>query len=522
MRSRLDSRIACWVVVSSSLVLAGTVSAQQNDSSVPNGQARFEQLANLPFSENRPTAETAQILGDELQFQRATQTYLWALPALNVLGMKYGSEQQFGAGYNVLPIWKKRLDAKALITTPNSDVIYAMSYLDLGKDGTMVFEVPPQMQGILDDFWQRPIPVDGGKYFGDIGFFGPDQGKGGKFLILPPGYKGKVPSGYYVYRSSTNNVFVFLRGFYTDPKDLSPPVKLMEQAKIYPLNNKAGAKPMVFPDASGIDVNMLPRSDFSAWEQMKAFIDSEPPSVASPDWLGMLASIGIIKGQPFNPDAKAKAMLDAAAKTGYKMSRVIAPMAYVSGRSFLVYPGRRWVNPVADATMDNIQGAFTPEMSWTRRDGGYIDLNTRIWYFTDYYALSPGMVSQTPGKGAKYGMAFVDSEGNPITGDNDYVIHLPANVPAENFWSITLYEMENASGLANGQPFPSLGSRDKPAMNADGSTDIYLGQKAPPGKEANWLATPSGRGYFVIFRLYGPSKVAILKQWVPGDVERVK
>jgi hypothetical protein len=132
------------------------------------------------------------------------------------------------------------------------------------------------------------------------------------------------------------------------------------------------------------------------------------------------------------------------------------------------------------------------------------------------------MVSQTPGKGAKYGMAFVDSEGNPITGDNNYVIHLPANIPAENFWSITLYEMENASGLANGQSFPSLGSRDKPAQNADGSTGIYLGQKAPPGKEANWLATPAGRGYFVIFRLYGPSKVAILRQWVPGDVERVK
>jgi hypothetical protein len=145
--------------------------------------AHFDQMANLPFAENRPTAETAAALKGALLFQRGTQTYLWALPLINTLGMKLGSEKQFGAGYNVLPIWKKRLDAKTLVTTPNSDVIYAMSYVDNGKDGPIVFEAPPQLQGILLDFWRRPIPVDGGKFFGDVGLFGPDAGKGGKFLI---------------------------------------------------------------------------------------------------------------------------------------------------------------------------------------------------------------------------------------------------------------------------------------------------------------------------------------------------
>src|SRR5262245_28593174 len=128
------------------------------------GQSRFDELANIPFSENRPTPQTARTLRDELLFQRATQTYLWALPLINTLGMKEGSEKTFGAGYNVLPIWKKRLDAKTLVTTPNSDVIYAMSYVDLGKDGPLVFEAPPNLQGILLDFWQCPIPVDGGKF----------------------------------------------------------------------------------------------------------------------------------------------------------------------------------------------------------------------------------------------------------------------------------------------------------------------------------------------------------------------
>jgi hypothetical protein len=492
--------------------------APQNQAQAPQGGSSFEQLADLPFSEDRPTAATAQTLSDELLFQRATQTYLWALPLLNTLGMKDGSEKQFGAGYNVLPIWKKRLDAKTLITTPNSDVIYAMSYVDLGKDGPIVFEAPPQMQGILLDFWQRPIPVDGGRYFGDVGLFGPDQGKGGKFLLLPPGYKGAVPSGYYVYRSGTNNVFIFLRAFYRDPKDLGPPVTLLEQAKIYPLN-KADAKAMSFPDGSGVPVNMLPRSDGSAFDQLKALVDSEPASLASPDWLGMLATLGIVKGQPFNPDAKTKAILDAAAKTGYKMSRVVGFEDKVSGNSYVTYPNRHWLNPFANATPENPMGSFV-DLAMLRKDGGYTDLDNRLWFFTDYYSISPGMVSQIPGKGARYGIAFVDSANNALTGDNNYKLNLSANIPAANFWSITLYDASNASGLANGQPFPSLGSRDNPVKNVDGSTDLYFGQKAPAGKEANWMATPAGKGYFVIYRLYGPTQAAIDKSWIPGDLEK--
>jgi hypothetical protein len=114
------------------------------------------------------------------------------------------------------------------------------------------------LQGILLDFWQRPIPVDGGEFFGDVGLAGPDGGKGGKSLLLPPSYKGEVPDGYFVYRSATYNVFVFLRAFYQDPTNLTPAVALVEQSKIYPLNGKDTAKPMKFPDASGVPANMLP------------------------------------------------------------------------------------------------------------------------------------------------------------------------------------------------------------------------------------------------------------------------
>ena len=76
-------------------------------------------------------------------------------------------------------------------------------------------------------------------------------------------------------------------------------------------------------------------------------------------------------------------------------------------------------------------------------------------------------------------VAFNDSNGKPLSGGSAYCLNLPKNIPAGNFWSVTLYDAENGSGLANGQAFPSLGSRDKPSVNSDGSTDIFLGPKGP-------------------------------------------
>jgi hypothetical protein len=485
-------------------------------SSITNARAdHFDDIANSPMSGGRPTAEAAKSLKDELLFQRATQVYLWALPLINTLGMKYGSEQTFGAGYNVLPIWKDRLDAKTLVTTPNSDVLYAMSYADLGETGPLVFEAPPHMQGILLDFWQRPIPgpeLDPSKvYAGDVGFFGPDGGKGGKFLILPAGYNDTVPAGYYVFRSGTKNVFIFLRAFYEDPKNLTPAVDLLEKARFYPLGQEDTAKPMQFPNASGVPVNMLPRSDSTAFDQLKWLIDREPDSIAGEGWLGMLASIGIERGKPFEPDAAMRRILDRAAETGYKMSRVIGFESTVGGIDFHVYPDRQWLNPFTSG--------YPIDLAWTRIPAGYRALDNRVWFFTDYYSISPGMLSKTPGVGANYLVGFSDSAGAPLQGEKSYRLNLPPNIPAANFWSLTLYDAANASGLDNGQPFPSLGSRDKPEQEQDGSTILYLGPEAPEGKASNWLRTVPGKDYFVILRLYGPLEAAIDRSWKPGDVE---
>src|SRR5215471_5604742 len=268
--------------------------------------SRYEDLASLPFKNGYPSKEGITALKDELIFQRAVQSYIWALPVLNMYGMKEGSEKVFGKGYNILPIWKQRLNAKTLITTPNSDVIYALGYLDLKEDGPIVIEVPPGLQGILDDFWQRPIcsagEINGKVWCGDVGLPGPDQGKGGKYLILPPDYQDTPPSGYFTLRSRTYGVFVFWRGFFQDPKQLEAPVKVMEQTRIYPLGKEVNAKPMQFPNASATPANMLYPQDGSAFDMLNRLLQYEYVDPADMEMRGMLAALGLQKGKPFTPD----------------------------------------------------------------------------------------------------------------------------------------------------------------------------------------------------------------------------
>jgi hypothetical protein len=194
-----------------------------------------------------------------------------------------------------------------------------------------------------------------------------------------------------------------------------------------------------------------PISDGSAFNELKKLVDSEGANLAGPDWLGMLAAIGIIKGQPFTPDAHSREILNQAAKTGYKTSRVIGFQEVVSGRSLRVYSDRRWLNPFADGTHADPTGVLN--LAWENVAGGYLDLDARIWMFTDYYSASPGMVSQNPGKGAMYVIGFTDSEGAPLVGGSNYRLSLPASIPAANFWSVTALRGGECSG-----------SRQRPAV----------------------------------------------------------
>jgi len=144
----------------------------------------------------------------------------------------------------------------------------------------------------------------------------------------------------------------------------------------------------------------------------------------------------------------------------------------------------------------------------------------RTAFFTYAYSTSPGMAANLENVGAKYPNAFRDADGDFLHGARSYKLNLPKNIPAKLFWSVTVYDPETGSGLDNGQPFPSLNAMDKPAKNADGSTDIYFGPDSP-GDGKNWLRTVPDKGFFVILRLYGPTKPFFAKKWKPGDIEKL-
>lgn len=472
--------------------------------------SRYDELANLPFKTGFPTKASSQKLADELIFQRATQAYLWSLPAINIWAMKEASEKQFGAGYNILPTWKGRINAKTLVTTPNSDLVYAMSYLDLKKYGPLVVEAPPGVQGMFDDFFQRPLvgpTIEGKTWRGDVGLAGPDKGKGGTYVLLPPDYNGPEPKEGFVYRSRTNNVFLFWRTFFKNPADLTTPVAEVEQTHIYPLGQKDTALPMQFPDATGAQINMLFPHDGAYFDMLSRVIEAEAVDPADMDMRGFLHTLGIEKGKPFAPDTKRRKLLDQAARTAFKMSKVISNDLLVNEAGGLYYKDRQYVN------------TFAGENTEFQSSGSYTNLEQRVAFFTSAYSDSPGMVMNIVGAGAKYPATSRDADGNYLDGGKSYKMTLPADVPAALFWSVTAYDGLSASGMPNGQAFPSLNQMDKPVQNADGSTDIYFGPTSP-GAGKNWIQTVKGKGVLVIVRLYGPKQAFFDQTWKPGDLHK--
>jgi hypothetical protein len=472
--------------------------------------SRYEALARIPLRRGYLSERDLALLKDELLFQRAVQSYLWALPAISLYAMKEGSEKAFGKGYHVLPVFRQRLSAKTLLLTPSFDVISGMSYLDLKETGPTVLEVPPGLHGILNDFFQRPIcsvePLEGRTWCGDVGPAGPDHGHGGKYLLLPPDHHGTIPHGYLAMRSRTYGVFVSWRAFFKDPNATVEPIRLIESTRIYPLGAQRDARPMQFPDAALTPVNLLYPQDGSAFDLLARFIQHEYVEPDDFDMRGMLASIGIVKGRPFTPDGRMRTLLNQAAGVAFRITRALAFEPSVPKKRW--YHDRQWLHPF-------------PGNAEFRADS-FTLLDPRIGYFALAFAASPDMALDVTNLGSKSPTTFKDANGDFLRGERFYRLHLPKGVPVSLFWSVTIYDPTTATGVDNGQPVPSISTMDRPQVNADGSTDIYFGPRILSGKEKNWLRTLPGRGFFVQLRLYGPTQPLFEQTWKPSDLEQFK
>ena len=473
----------------------GTVANSAINSVPTNAQLNhYDVLATLPFPAAYPTEESARTLKDELAFQRGVQTYLWSLPAMNMYAMREGQRKAFGDDSNILMIAKDRINYQLEYTTGNPDVIYAFAWLDLNEEGPTVLDMPPNLQGLLDDMWHRPIT--------DIGAAGPDRGEGGKYLVVPTDYQGEIPDGYYVVESPTHGVFVFLRAFLVDGKT-DQGVALLEQSRIYPLARSENPPEMEFPNLSGVLVpGDFPR-DFEYFERLADFINYETVDREDFAMRGMLAGLGIVKGQPFTADASLKAILDQAGQVGFKMAATV-DYEYPDVR---IYEDRMW------------EQVFIGGSPVFEQDT-YLDVDARIAFFHKAYSTSNAMVIAMPGRGSQYLVGYRDADGDFLVGDRSYHLHFPPNTPAANYWSVVLYDADTRGLLNNGEPFPSLASNQEVQMNDDGSVDMYFGPTPPRNNNANWIKTVTGKGYMAAVRFYSPTEAFFDQSWKPGNVEK--
>jgi hypothetical protein len=346
----------------------------------------------------------------------------------------------------------------------------------------------------------------------DMGAPGPDRGKGGKYLILPPGYEGEVPEGYFSVESPTYVNWLPLRGFLKDVKTDAAVDMWTKGLKIYPLSKKDNPPKLEVINGTGIIMNTVHANDETFFEEIAEVIQREPLEFLDDELRGNLASIGIEKGKEFAPDARMRAIL----KDGVAIANATARALAFRPRSETIY-----IYGEESAWFTAFDGG---SYQWLLNDGnGARNRDARTVFFYIATVNTPAMVLQMIGAGSQYALAALDSKGRYLDGAKDYQITIPGDVPAKDFWSLVVYDPQTRSMLQTDQPYPSKNNeRNRDLVkNDDGSTTIWFGPKVPKGKEANWIQTVPDKGWFICLRLYGPLEPWFKQTWRPGEIEPV-
>jgi len=507
---QLLSVVIAGLVATSVTALAATPPKMKMTSDIPTSITAADKvetsIGTLEYFDGVPTDKSIETVYDYLDRSRAVNVFLNSIPMMSMHALREGQAAAGCATSNQICIWDNLMDSTTMLLTGNTSTMYAVGFLDLAKDGPTVIDLPPGMLGVLDDMAFH--------YMTDLGVAGPDKGKGGKYLVLPPGYEGEVPQGYFAVPSKTNGLWVFTRGYLDKklPLDKAIPAaseNIRNHLKVYPLAKKDKPPKTEFINVSGKTMNTVLPNDYSFFVKLHDLIQGEPDDYLGPEAKGMMAAIGIEKGKPFNPDARMKKILTDAAAIGNGAARAISFFPRESGN--LIYgEDSAWMM------------AYANKNTTFEKDGAY-NLDARVLFHFGYIVVSPAMAVTVAGKGSDYGLIALDSYKKPLDGSKTYKLRLPPNVPVKDFWALTMYDTQTRSQLQTDQQFPTLGSQTEGInKNADGSYDIYFAPKAPKGQEGNWLQTVPGKSWWLALRMYGPQEAWIKQTWRPGELELVK
>lgn len=317
-----------------------------------------------------------------------------------------------------------------------------------------------------------------------------------------------MPDGYFELRTKTYEHWLLLRRSPGPGGDLAGPVtEIKAGLNVYPLSEAANPPVETLVNVSGMQYNTVHANNEVFFEEIKTALDNNPVGAFSPEIVGTFASIGIRKGEPFEPDDRMKKILTEAAAIANATARAITYAGRDPGIYF--YQDRQWNSP------------FQRQSHLFLEDGARV-LDDQTYFFYMATGITPAMTSPPVGSGTVYAMTARDADGVYLDGSRNYSVTLPGPVPAANFWSFMLYSGQTRSILETDQRSGGIDSnKDGIVANADGGFTIYFGPEAPEGFENNWAQTMPGKSFNVMMRLYGPLEPWFDKTWRPGDLEQV-
>lgn len=434
--------------------------------------------------------------------RRAVEAVIWGMSAVNTDLMLQQMLTKTSGKVNHFIYWGRPLDWRNQTLTPNPDTLYFMTFFNMKDVGPMVFEIPPgdangSLNGNIVTVWQTSLE--------DVGLLGIDKGAGGKFVILPPGYSGKVPDGYSALPSDTYGGYALVRSNLKSHSDadVAASIAYAKRVKLYPLSAAANPPATIFTDVKDVDFDSTIRYDLSFFQSLNRVVQDEPWIERDRAMIDQLRTIGIEKGKPFAPDADTQTVLTSAIGE----ARVLLEQRYDAGFPEF-YPGSNWTMPALPEAVDGQSSTYA------NRDHYAVDARG-VAYTYAYIAI------KRLGAGQFYLITIRDKDGNSYDGSKTYRLTVPPNVPIEQYWSVTAYDRQTHALIKNMPRASRASNAAELQRNADGSVDIFFGPAAPKGKESNWVPTDPNRGFELMFRLYAPKKEFFDKKWALPGVERV-